>query len=464
MNSPKIIDIYPKSRSKALDAALFRNPTAEYRATPFWAWNAKLDEKQLLRQIDQFKEMGFGGAHMHSRTGLATEYLGEEFMHMVRACAEKAKRENMLAWLYDEDRWPSGAAGGLVTRDKQYRAKHLLFTCKPYDGKPAEWVNNSSAAGHRAENGTLLARYEVELANGCLAGCRKLADKEQPSGRGRVWYAYLETAVESPWYNNQTYVDTLSREAIERFVHVTHDRYAETVGDLFGSVVPAIFTDEPQFGHKQSLRNAADTTDLVMPFTTDFFQTYEKAYDQKLEDFLPELFWELPGGKTSVARYRYHDHVAECFAAAFADTIGQWCAKHNIASTGHLMEEPTLQSQTAALGEAMRSYRSFQIPGIDILCDNYEYTTAKQAQSAAHQYGWPGVLSELYGVTNWDFDFRWPQGPGRLAGGAGHHGFACPTSRGFPWPARRSAITRPPLAISRRGTRNTGSSKTTSPA
>ena len=30
-----------------------------------------------------------------------------------------------------------------------------------------------------------------------------------------------------------------------------------------------------------------------------------------------------------------------------------------------MMEEPTLQSQTAALGEAMRSYRSFHIPGID---------------------------------------------------------------------------------------------------
>ncbi len=41
-----------------------------------------------------------------------------------------------------------------------------------------------------------------------------------------------------------------------------------------------------------------------------------------------------------------------------------------------------------------------------MLCDRREFTTAKQAQSAAHQFGYPGVLSELYGVTNWDFDFR----------------------------------------------------------
>ena len=70
------------------------------------------------------------------------------------------------------------------------------------------------------------------------------------------------------------------------------------------------------------------------------------------------------------------------------------------------MEEPTLLSQSYAIGETMRHYRSFQLPGIDMLCDATEYTTAKQAQSAAHQYGREGVLSELYGVTNWVFDFR----------------------------------------------------------
>ena len=51
----------------------------------------------------------------------------------------------------------------------------------------------------------------------------------------------------------------------------------------------------------------------------------------------------------------------------------------NIMLTGHMMEEPTLTSQTNALGEAMRSYRSFQMPGIDMLCDWREYTAAKPA-------------------------------------------------------------------------------------
>ncbi|MFQ9394896.1 MAG: hypothetical protein ACLR2E_13715 [Lachnospiraceae bacterium] len=114
----------------------------------------------------------------------------------------------------------------------------------------------------------------------------------------------------------------------------------------------------------------------------------------------------FPDGRVSANRYHYHDHICERFANAFADNIGGWCHEHGIALTGHMMEEPTLASQTAALGEAMRSYRSFDLPGIDMLCDFRELTTAKQAESAVHQFGYEGMLSELYGVTNWDFDFR----------------------------------------------------------
>ena len=41
-----------------------------------------------------------------------------------------------------------------------------------------------------------------------------------------------------------------------------------------------------------------------------------------------------------------------------------------------------------------------------MLYDSRELNTAKQAQSAVHQYGRDGMLSELYGVTGWEFDFR----------------------------------------------------------
>ena len=397
--------LYPKTAEKELTQELFRHPGSEYRGAPFWAWNCKLEKDDLLWQLDVLKKMGLGGAHMHVRTGMATPYLSDEHMALIKACVEKCRDEKMLAWLYDEDRWPSGAAGGLLTKDPQYRARHLLLTTKPYGAGKAEAGLDSSARSARSENGTLLACYDVRLdENGCLTGAERIAETAEAAGR--KWYAYQETDLPNPWYNNQTYANTLDPAAIRKFVEITYERYLETVGRDFGGVVPAIFTDEPQFSHKSTLAFAQEEKDVFLPWTDDLPDTFRAAYGEELLEHLPELIWELPDGKVSLIRYHYHDHIAERFAEAFADTCGGWCQEHGLMLTGHMMEEPTLKSQTAALGEAMRSYRSFQLPGIDMLCGWREFTTAKQAQSAVHQYGRPGMTSELYGVTGWDFDFR----------------------------------------------------------
>ncbi|MDD6681953.1 MAG: glycosyl hydrolase [Clostridiales bacterium] len=381
--------LYPHNSEKSLSENLFRSPSAEYRGTPFWAWNCELDEKELLWQIDQMKEMGLGGFHMHCRSGMSTPYLTDEFMKLVGACVEKARENQMLAWLYDEDRWPSGAAGGLVTKDHSYRARTLLFT-----------VN-------KKENETPLAVYAISLdENKCLKDYRLLNENEGAKPGEMVRYAYLCVAEDNSWYNNQAYLDTLSPDAVKKFIEITHERYAECFEKDFGGVIPAIFTDEPQFSPKLTLTFPESDVDAVIPWTDDLEDSYQKTYGESLLAKLPEIFWELPNDLPSPTRYHFHDHLTERFTQAFADQIGAWCEKHNIMLTGHMMEEPTLRSQTRMLGEAMRSYRGFQLPGIDMLCDRREFTTAKQAQSAAHQYGRPGVMSELYGVTNWDYEFR----------------------------------------------------------
>lgn len=379
--------LYPKNQDKKLSQELFKNPTAEYRCTPFWAWNCELKQDELEKEIDFMKEMGMGGFHMHTRVGQSTEYLSDDYMANVKGCTEKAKKENMLAWLYDEDKWPSGFAGGFVTKKIENRQKYLLGTVNPDIAK-----------------GPLLARYDIELDNeGYLVSYKKLESSEK--AEHMEWFASLETSQSAPWFNLETYVDTLSKSAIDDFINVTHKRYKEVVGDEFGKTIPAIFTDEPQVFRKTCMDISLEPEDVKLPFTTDFNDTYKKEYNADFFDTLPELIWEKKEG-CYLTRYRYHNHTTERFVEAFCDNVGGWCKNNDILLTGHMMEEPTLESQTCAIGEAMRAYRSFGLPGVDMLCDFREYTTVKQAASATHQYGYPGVLSELYGVTNWDFDFR----------------------------------------------------------
>ena len=103
----------------------FSDPTTEYRGKPFWSWNGELRGEELVRQAHIMKEMGLGGYFMHSRAGLITEYLGDEWFELINEVADAAEADGMEARLYDEDRWPSGSAGGKVTVDPKYRMKSL---------------------------------------------------------------------------------------------------------------------------------------------------------------------------------------------------------------------------------------------------------------------------------------------------------------------------------------------------
>ena len=84
--------LYKKNHTTWLADDLFRKPSAEYRGAPFWAWNCKLDQKELEWQLEVLKQMGFGGAHMHVRSGMATPYLSDEYMALIKACVEKCKK------------------------------------------------------------------------------------------------------------------------------------------------------------------------------------------------------------------------------------------------------------------------------------------------------------------------------------------------------------------------------------
>ncbi len=401
--------LYPENNTEKLSIELFKNPTSNYRSAPFWGWNSKLDDNELLWQIEIMKSMGFGGFHMHARTGLATTYLSDEFIEKVKLCVRKAKAENMFVWLYDEDRWPSGAAGGLVTKDINNRAKHLLFTTKPYGSvgemKPAEKVM-STVKAVRTENGHLLACYDIQLDDeGYLLGWKRIDEDEE--ARGKKWYAYLERNFGSPWYNDQDYINALDRNAVNQFIAYTHERYSQAVGEAFGETIPAIFTDEPQIPRMETLQFAKSEADIMLPWTEDLEVSYDMAYpDEKLMDNLPELFWERADGKPSLIRYHYHDHICERFTEIFIDRCAKWCDEHGLALTGHMIAKGTLHQQAYTIGDAMRPLRKMQLPGIDMLCAEMEYISAKQVQSVVHQYGREGMLSELYGVTGWNFDFR----------------------------------------------------------
>lgn len=399
--------LYKKSEAKQLDKVLFENPTSEYRGAPFWSWNCKITKELIDHQIEVYHQMGIGGFTVHPRTGLETVYMSEEFLDLVEYCNEKAKELGMYCYLYDEDRYASGAAGGMVTENVRYRQRSMFLSQKIVDelNQTREEYEAKIDAGEKPK-GYYLTSYNVILdEKGCLKSYCQV-DKNAQISEGKLWHAYVKIAKESPWFNDQTYIDVFNEEAVAYFIKVTHERYYEKLGKDFGGSVPSIFTDEPQMAGKFAFATPFDDKDATLSYTDDMDDTFKEEYGVSLLSVVPEILWELPNGELSVNRYNYHNHLSERFTQSFSDQISKWCEEHDLMMTGHYMSERTLYSQTLALSESMRLYRNMQMPGIDILCDQKEFTTAKQAASVARQQGREGVLCELYGVTEWDAEFK----------------------------------------------------------
>lgn len=394
-----------KQSSEDFSCELFQNPGACYRGAPFWSWNTLITKEMIEQQILQFKKMGMGGFHVHVRVGLRNKYLGDEFLELVRFCNEKAKENGMLCWLYDEDRYASGMGGGEVTKNVFFRSRWLKLTTS----KDEEMLDSfeefiEKQRKNEKVKGCFLKAYDIVIEAGYLKKASVINPNDE--AEGVKWYLYIELAKESPWCNNQTYVDTLKPEAIESFINITHERYAQILQEDFGKSVPAIFTDEPRFNGLRLPDKAESLRDICLPYTESLPNEYGNVNGMDFFEAVPYLVWSCEGEKACMQRYHYYETLSRMFADAYCKKIGDWCEEHNLISTGHLFGEDGVRGQASNVGDAMRCYREFQMPGIDNLCDLREFSAAKQASSIAHQYCKEGVLSELYGVTQWDFDFE----------------------------------------------------------
>ena len=395
----------------------FASPSVEYRGKPFWSWNGELRGEELVRQAHVMKEMGLGGYFMHSRAGLITEYLGDEWFDLINEVADAAEEDGMEAWLYDEDRWPSGSAGGKVTVDPQYRMKSLYV----YESAPdkVDWNEESFALYVAKLDGLNLYTYK-ELDTSSVACCKcaqravKAAIEElaeaaanEPGEWKALRFAIVPDAPNSN-YNGTTYIDTMSRKATDKFIEMTHEEYAKRCGDRLGRSIKGIFTDEPHRGHCFDNRREHDgVMSCATAWTDDIFEEFETRYGFACRPILPELFYRKNGEIVAPVKLHYIDLANALFLERFAKPLNDWCNDHGIQFTGHVLHEDSLMNQTVPNGSLMRFYEYMGYPGVDVLTEhNRCYWIVKQLASAARQLGKKWLLSELYGCTGWQFDFK----------------------------------------------------------
>lgn len=363
---------------------MFLNPSNEYRAKPFWAWNGDLKEEELKRQIDAMKDMGFGGYFMHSRVGLVTEYLGKDWFQLINTCADYGKEQGMENWIYDEDRWPSGSAGGIVTKDKVNRMKHIRMNI-----------------GDIKENAEVIGVFSCRLDGENVYEVLPITEASQASG-DVIWFEVI-TRPDNSNYNGAAYLDTMSREATEAFLQSTHEKYLQECGERIGTTIKGVFTDEPHRGELliDIVREGLDFG-VCIPYTDTLFDRFENDWGYDLRDRLPAIFLRENGEKVSQVKWHYCETLQRLFIENYIKPISEWCKQHKMIYTGHMLHEDSLSAQALMNGSLMRCYEYMDYPGVDLLGNsNVNYNIVKQVASVANQCGQEWILSEMYGASGW---------------------------------------------------------------
>ncbi len=362
----------------------FANPPRQYSSAPLWVWNDMLTEEQIVSTMRDLAGQNVKQVFVHPRPGLMTPYLSPDWFRLWKVALREAERLDMNVWIYDENSYPSGFAGGFVP-DAMPQSRGMGLQIQERQ-TPLKLDKDCVAVLRPAQDG-----YE-DVTKQAKAG-EQLAE-------GKYMVASLRWAGTSPWHGGKFYVNLLTPGVTEKFLAITMDAYTREIGEQFGKRVPGAFTDEPQILPAGGL-----------PWADDLPEVFRKRWNYDLIASLPSLV--RPVGDWKQVRHDYLQTLLELFIERWAKPYHDYCAKHGIEFTGHYWEHEWPNSLMSPDNMAM--YAWHQRPSIDILMNQYDEGThaqfgnvraVKELSSVANQLGAARTLCEAYGAGGWDLRFE----------------------------------------------------------
>jgi hypothetical protein len=365
----------------------FAKPPASFSTMPFFVWNGEVTEADIDRHLAAFHDQGIEGFFIHPRPGLITPYLSDRWFELVRYTVAQAAKLGMEAWLYDENSYPSGFAGGHVPAEM-----------------PESWNQGQGLVPHKL---TALASDAAAKCTVLLAksgdGYRDVtaARAEQPAAGDYVCFE-LAFYHKTGWYGGYSYVDLIRPGVTEKFIDVTMRGYERSIGAEFGRTVPGIFTDEP---------NIEAPVEGAMRWTPDLFAQFATRRGYGLRPHLLSLFEET--GDWRRIRHDYFATLHELFVERWSKPWHAYAEQHGMKWTGHYWEH--MWPNPTGVPDSMAMYAWPQVPAIDLLFNQYDETghnqfgdvrNVKELASVANQLGLRRTLSETYGGGGWELRFE----------------------------------------------------------
>ncbi len=363
--------------------SLFAEPPRQYSSAPLWVWNDMLTEEQLVGTMRDLAGQKVKQVFVHPRPGLMTPYLSADWFRLWKAALQEAERLDMNVWIYDENSYPSGFAGGFVPEAMPESRGRGLF------------LDEREVTGKVDENCVAVFRQEQD-------GCKNVTEQAKTGGlpNGKYLVASVRRAGVSPWHGGRYYVDLMYPGVTQKFLAITMDAYTRNIGAQYGKRVSGVFTDEPQLVPAGGL-----------PWTDDLPEVFRQRWGYDLIGNLPSLV--RPVGDWKQVRHDYLRVLLDLFIDRWAKPYYEYCENHGLEFTGHYWEHEWPNCSISPDNMAM--YAWHQRPSIDVLMNQYNEDThaqfgnvriVKELSSAANQLGRTRTLCEAYGAGGWDLRFE----------------------------------------------------------
>jgi len=347
----------------------FSDPEPNFR--PLQILHSVPAQMANTQSLTSLQNIGLGGVVIN--VDFSDYLLSQKNWQIFEQALKAAHQVGLRVWIYDEQGYPSGAAGGLVLKEHP-DLEALALTYNP---------------------------------------------SHNPSFQLRP--AYERTHASNNYHAAQRYPNLIDSHAVRCFLEKTHDAYWHHAHQWFGNTIEALFTDEPSLMAVNTGPLPSQARDRVriidplnndllplpsVPWIKDLPQLYRNRYKQDIMAHRSSLFTGQDQYDIQV-RQQFWALIADLMAQRYFGQIQDWAHTHHIASSGHTLYEESLLFQVPLYGNALKAMLRLDIPGMDMLSSDPQVIiysggiTAQLPASAALFNGTRKVMTEVSDFHQW---------------------------------------------------------------
>ena len=382
--------------------------------------------ENISKKLTDLASLGFGG--VVTNVAWSEDYTeNEECWALFRFALDEINKRGLRAWIYDENGYPSGGAGGLTLKaDPEYECRAIVKINQ--DIEAGERKTIALPGGH--VRFLYAATYPVSTSGEpiptapydeivCLGHEREITFENKTAQKLKICafaekYLYEGSHALHNTFEARRYVDVTNKDAIKEFISNTYEKYTNNAKKHYidgTGLVEAFFTDEPSLMgcylnpglFPRRTRDTYDEANVplypMVNFGRDVENTFEAISGLNFRKNLIYLFYGR-GEMAKKVRYYFHKTTSSLFETSFYAQISNYLAKQGARFSGHVLLEDDIRHHVIFEGNLFSLIRHMHIPGIDMLHSLPENVrrdmfTPKLISSIAHAYNRPHVMSEV---------------------------------------------------------------------